>query len=295
MSANPVSQRKTTWWLAVLLLSQVVLMSYNARRPDSEQSILRTWIMTPLSFIERGVNAVASAITGTVASYVDLRHARAENIDLRDKNEQLLAGLNQARERAAELDRLRMQMALPAHTPYRELAANVIARSPSDWFQRLWIDRGTLDGVKLNMPVTTAGGVVGRIIAIGPNFATVQVITDKRAGLGAMLQGARAMGEVRGLDNTRCEMKNVRTGETVQDGEAVVTTGLDRIYPKGLLIGTVESIESDPNAPFNRILVKPAAPLDRLEHVLVLLVEQKDLKQLEAEITDTDEKRPIKH
>src|ERR1044071_9055539 len=139
MSANP-AQRKTPWILALLLLSQVILMSYNARRADSEQSILRTWIMTPLSFIERGFSAVASAITGTVGSYVDLRHARAENIELREKNDQLLAELNGARERAAELDRIRTQMALPAHTPYRELAANVIGRDSSNWFRRITID-----------------------------------------------------------------------------------------------------------------------------------------------------------
>lgn len=291
MSAKP-AQRKAPWILALLLLSQVILMSYNARRPDSEQSILRTWIMTPLSFVERLVNSVASAITGTVASYVDLRHARAENIDLREKNDEMLAALNDARERAAELDRLRTQIALPAHTPYRELAANVIARDSSNWFRRITLDRGTLDGVRLNMPVTTAGGVVGRVVAVGPNFAMVQVITDKQAGLGAMLQGSRAMGEVRGLESiSRCELKNVRAGETVQEGEAVITTGLDRIYPKGLLIGTVESIDSEPNAAFNRIIVKPAAPLDRLEYVLVLLVEQKDLKKLEEEITDTVDKR----
>ena len=265
-------------WLAVLLALQVGLMSYNARRPDSEQSVLGTWIMTPLSFVERLVNGVASAVTGTVASYVDLRRARAENIELREKNDQLLGELNEMRERAAELERVRREVALPAHAQYRSLAANVIARDTTTWFRRLTIDRGTLDGLKLNMPVTTAGGVVGRLISVGPNFATVQVITDKQAGVGAMLQTSRAMGEVRGLDSAHCELKNVSTAITVQEGESVVTTGLDRIYPKGMLIGTVERIEQDPNAPFNKIVVQLTAPVDRLEHVLVLLVEAKDLK-----------------
>jgi rod shape-determining protein MreC len=145
----------------------------------------------------------------------------------------------------------------------------------------LTIDRGTLDGVKMNMPVTTAGGIVGRVISVGPNYATVQVITDKQAGLGAMLQESRAMGEVRGLENpenAHCELKNIPTSESVQEGEAVVTTGLDRIYPKGLLVGTVARIEVDPNAPWHKIIIKLAAPVDRVEHVLVLLVEAKDLK-----------------
>jgi rod shape-determining protein MreC len=272
------AQRKAPWLLALLLLSQVVLMSYNAKRPDSEQSVLRTWIMTPLSFLEKGANAVVSAITGTVASYADLRGARAENLQLREENEQLKGELNSARERAAELNLLRAQIALPSRTQYRMLAANVIARDSSNWFRRLTIDLGQLDGVKLNMPVATTGGVVGRVISVGPNFSMVQVITDRQAGIGAMLQNSRAMGEVRGIDNARCELKNISTSEDVQPGESVVTTGLDRIYPKGLLIGTVESIDTDPNAPFDRIIIKPAAPVDRLEHVLVLLVEQKDLK-----------------
>jgi rod shape-determining protein MreC len=93
------------------------------------------------------------------------------------------------------------------------------------------------------------------------------------------LQSSRAMGEVRGGgEDGRCELKNIATTEVVQEGEAVISTGLDRIYPKGLLIGTVERIDDDPNAPWHKIIIKPAAQIDRLEHVLVLLVEQKDLK-----------------
>ena len=253
-------------------------MAALAKGRDGEQSVFRTWIMTPLSFVARIVNGAASAVTGTVASYVDLRHARAENLELREKNQQLIAELNDMRERAAEIELLRTQLTLPARATYRVLAANVIARDTTTWFRRVTLDRGTLDGLKLNMPVSTAGGVVGRIVALGPNFAMVQVITDRQAGVGAMLQNSRAMGEVRGIDDAQCELKNVSTGVNVQEGESVVTTGLDRIYPKGLLIGTVERVEQDPNAPFNRIVVKPTAPIDRLEHVLVLLIEAKDLK-----------------
>jgi rod shape-determining protein MreC len=277
MSAN-TAQQKAPWILAALLLSQVVLMSTYARHPDSEQSVLRIWLVTGFAPVVRVTDAIFSSVKGTGASYVDLRHAREENLELREKVDQLTAERNTALERAAELDRLRFQLALPPRPQYRELAANVISRNASLWFRRLTIDRGTLDGVKRDMPVATAGGIVGRVISVGPNFAMVQVITDKHAGVGAMLQASRAMGEIRGLDNDRCELKNVSTSEKVEVGESVVTTGLDRIYPKGLLVGTVESIEVDPNAPWHKIVVKPAAPVDRVEHVLVLLVEPKDLK-----------------
>lgn len=277
MSAN-TAQQKAPWILAALLLSQVVLMSTNARHPDSEQSVLRIWMVTAFAPVVRVGDSMISSVKGAGASYIDVRHAREENIELREKVDQLTAERNNALERAAELDLLRMQLALPTRPQYRELAANVISRDASLWFRRLTIDRGTLDGVKRDMPVTTAGGIVGRVISVGPNFAMVQVITDKHAGVGAMLQTSRAMGELRGLDNYRSELKNISTSEKVEVGESVVTTGLDRIYPKGLLVGIVESIEVDPNAPWHKIIVKPVAPVDRVEHVVVLLVEAKDLK-----------------
>lgn len=260
------------------MLFQVVLMSTNARHPDSEQSFLRVWVVTVFAPIVNAGNLVLSSVKGVVSSYVDVRHAREENLELRERVDELTAERNTAIERATQLDSIRTQLALPLRPPYRELAANVISRDATLWFRRLTIDRGTLDEVKRDMPVSAAGGIVGRIISVGPNFAMVQVITDKHAGVGAMLQNSRAMGEVRGIDNDRCELKNISTSEDVEIGEAVVTTGLDRIYPKGLLIGTVERIEIDPNAPWHKIIIKPAAPVDRVEHLLVLLVEQKDLK-----------------
>ena len=253
-------------------------MSTNARRPDSEQSVLRTWMVTAFAPVVRVADSVFSSVKGTGASYIDVRHAREENLELRERVERLTAEWNKELERAAELDLLRRQLALPTHPEYGKLAANVISRDASLWFRRLTIDRGTLDGVKRDMPVATAGGIVGRVISVGPNFAMVQVITDKHAGVGAMLQSSRAMGEIRGLDNDRCELKNISTNEKVEVGESVVSTGLDRIYPKGLLIGVVERVEADPNAPWHKIIIQPAAPVDRVEHVLVLLVEPKDLK-----------------
>lgn len=283
MSAS-TSNQKAPWILAALLLAQIVLMSTNARNPESEQSIFRTWVMTVFTPIGKVIDSVVSSVTGGIGSYTDVRGAREENIRLKEEIEQLTAERNEAVERSAEYDLLRAQLALPARAPYREIAANVVARETNIRYRRLTIDRGTVDGIKVNMPVGTAVGIVGRVISVGPNWATVQVITDKHAGVGAMLQNSRAMGEVRGRDpeGPTCELQNIHASENVEVGEAVVTTGLDRIYPKGLVIGKVERIENDPNAPWHKIVVVPAAPVDRLEHVLVLLVEQKDLKMEET-------------
>ncbi|HSQ21152.1 MAG TPA: rod shape-determining protein MreC, partial [Blastocatellia bacterium] len=180
MSANAARQ-KAPWILAALLLSQVVLMSTYARHPDSEQSVLRIWMVTAFAPVVRVADSLLSSVKRAGGTYVDLRHAREENVDLHERVDQLTAERNKALERAAELDLLRTQLALPTRPQYRELAANVISRDASLWFRRLIIDRGTNDGVKRDMPVATAGGIVGRIISVGPNFAMVQVITDKHA------------------------------------------------------------------------------------------------------------------
>ncbi len=255
-------------------------MSTYAQHPESEQSILRTWIMTVFTPVARAADSVISAVTGAVAGYTDLRGAREENIRLKADVERLTKELNEAHERTGEYDRLKAQINLPNLPQYRAIAANVVARDTNLWFKRLTIDRGTLDGVKRDMAVTTTTGIVGRVIHVGPNHARVQVITDKYAGVGAMLQNSRRMGEVRGLDQeARCELKNIRATDQVQVGEAVVTTGLDRIYPKGLMVGHVERIENDPHGPWHKIIVLPSAPVDRIEQVMVLLVEQKDIEK----------------
>jgi rod shape-determining protein MreC len=238
--------------------------------------------MAVLTPVVRTGEKLISGVGNAFNSISELRNARDENTRLRQQVEDLTAERDRARERAASLEPLERQLGLPSNLQYSQLAASVISREAGNWFRTLIIDRGSLDGIKLSMPVVTATGIVGRIIELGPNYARVQVITDRYAGVGAMLQQSRAKGQVRGIETDRCELKNVSASEHVEVGEAVVTTGLDGIYPKGLMIGTVERVDSDPNAPWHRLVVNPSAPIDRLEHVFVLLVSQRDLKMQET-------------
>ena len=281
MSAS-FTQQRAPWVLGFLLLSQVLLMSLSARHPDSDQSILRTWVMAAYTPVVKAGDWVISKASGVVTDYTALKGARDENKSLQQQVQQLTEERDQAREQAAQDSQIRAAYGVPAQSDYHKIAANVIARDASIWFRRLTIDRGTNDGVKMSMPVTAASGIVGRVVALGPNFAEVQLITDRHAGVGAMLQKSRDMGEVHGLDNGKCELKDIPSGREVQIGDFVESTGLDGIYPKGLMIGTIDNVEDDPNAPWHRLIVKPGAPLDRLEYVMVLLVEQRDLKAQES-------------
>jgi rod shape-determining protein MreC len=244
--------------------------------------VLRKWVLTALSPPLRAGNWVLGEITGSVNGYIALRGAHEENIHLREEVDRLTRERDEAREEAAEDARLRTQLGIVALPQFRQVAATVISRDPSIWFKRLIINRGSMDGIKPNMPVIAASGVVGRVTEVGPDCAMIQVITDRHAGVGAILQQSGSMGEVRGLDSADCEMKDVGSNVDVQPNEPIVTTGLDGIYPKGITIGTVESVQNDPNAPWLKIVVRPTAPVDRLENVIVLLVEPKDLKMQET-------------
>jgi rod shape-determining protein MreC len=281
MSSTPVKGKlkdKSHWVLAALLISQLFTMTYTARRNDSKERLLLTWVMTVFSPVVKAGDAVISTVTGTFTGWGEMRRAGSENVELKAKLEEMTIELNETREKAAQYDALRVQYGLPALMPYRQIAANVIARDTSLWFKRLTIDRGTLDGVKRDMPVVTHVGIIGRVVNVGPNFSQIQLITDANAGVGVMIQSTRLPGELKGLNNNLCEIKNIPSSEEVMENEPVVTTGLDRIYPKGLVVGNIERVENDANAPYKKIIVKTAVQIDRVENVLVLLVEQKDIK-----------------
>ncbi|MEW6129795.1 MAG: rod shape-determining protein MreC [Acidobacteriota bacterium] len=281
MSSTPVKEKlkdKSHWVLAALLLSQLFLMTLTARNTETNQSLLGKWVMTIFAPVVKVGDGVLSKVTGTFTGWGELRRARDENIELKNQVEQLTTQLNETREKAAQYDALRVQYGLPSLSGYRQIAANVIARNTSLWFKRLTIDRGTLDGVKKDMPIVTNAGIIGRVINVGANFAQVQIITDSNAGVGVMIQSTRQPGELKGLNNSRCEIKNIPSTEEIAENEIVVTTGLDRIYPKGLVVGTTEHVENDANAPYKKIIVRPAVQIDRVEAVIVLLIEQKDIK-----------------
>ncbi len=281
MSSNATPQ-KAHWILGALLLSQVLLMTWNARSANGEQSILRTWVMAVVTPVTKGASWSVDKVTGFFDGFAELRRAREQNAQLREQVERLTLERDEAAERAAVNQRLASELGLPVLPQFKSIAANVVSRNVAIWFRRLTIDRGSLDGVKKDMPVLTSLGIVGRVIDVGPNVSFVQLITDRYAGVGAMLQQSREMGEIRGQENSRCEMKNVSASVDVQVGETAVTTGLDGIYPKGLTVGAVESVENDANAPWHKIVIRPSAAVDKVEHVFVLLIEPRDLKTQEG-------------
>jgi rod shape-determining protein MreC len=148
----------------------------------------------------------------------------------------------------------------------------VIGSSADPTSHTLFINRGEHDHLRINLGVVTPDGIVGKIVEVLPNTAQVLLINDKDSGVGALFSATRTHGVVRGSGDPEPRMEYVVNDEKVQAGDAIVTSGEDRIFPKDFPIGTVESAK--PGNPFQVIRVHPSARLDRLEEVLVLLSQQ---------------------
>jgi rod shape-determining protein MreC len=232
--------------------------------------------MQALASPAQNLTAGASgASTNFVREIINFRSTADENERLKQALAIAERDLRNARQGAAENDRLKGLLNLREQTGYDQVPARVIARDPSIWFNTITINRGSSSGITLNMPVITAGGIVGRVIALSPWTAQVMMVTDEKAAAGAIvgqLGESGALGSVRGLGNTGLiEMRYVSGLEKVEVGDYILTTGQDNIYPPGLSVGEVVQVKHGTATQPHQILIKPGAKLDQLEEVAVLL------------------------
>ncbi len=190
----------------------------------------------------------------------------------------------QLESRAAEADRLANLLGFrDQHAEVQMLAARVIGAAPDPASHMVLIDRGTRDGVRRDMGIITPEGVVGKVLAAYPDTSQVLLLSDKESGVGALLEASRAQGPVKGTGDPLLGLEYIGNDTKVQPGELVLTSGQDRIFPKDLPVGTVVEVHPDHKGPFQTILVRPAARLDGLEEVLVLLTRQEFTPRKDAE------------
>jgi rod shape-determining protein MreC len=262
-------------WLVILLLANLVIMAVDARDSVTRQRLLRVWVQALVSPAQSLSSGASGAGTSFVRQIVNFRSTANENERLKQELSTTQNELRNARQAATENEQLKGLLNLKEQTGYDRIAARVIARDSSIWFNTITIDRGSSSGVALNMPVVTAGGIVGRVIALSPWTAQVMMVTDEKAAAGAIvgqLGGSGALGSVRGLgQNGLMEMRYVSGLEKVEVGDYILTTGQDGIYPPGLSVGEVVQVKHGTATQPHEILIRPGAKLEQLGEVAVLL------------------------
>jgi rod shape-determining protein MreC len=263
-------------WLVTLLVANLIIMAVDARDADGRQKILRVWTQTFASPLQSTSSKVTGATSGFFQQIWNFRRTARENEQLRERLTQVETELHTAQQSTAENERLRELLKLNEQSDIKSVPARVIARDPSVWFNTITINRGSSSGIAVNMPVVTAGGIVGRVITVSPWASQVMLITDEKAGAGAVVGQLEsgALGSVKGradLGVALIEMRYVSGLEKVENGDYVMTTGQDGIYPPGLNVGRVVDVKSGTATTAHQILIQPGAQLDHLEEVAVLL------------------------
>lgn len=262
--------------LVALLVVNFALMALDARESGdaTKQHVVRTWAQSIAAPFQRITSSTVETCLGFFRNIANLRGASTENVGLKQRIQQMESELNQTRQAVDENERLKGLLELKEKSTYTTIIAKVIARDPSLWFDTVTINRGRMSGVELNMPVVTAGGIVGRVVATGPWGAQVMLITDERAAAGAVvgqIESSNALGSVRGLgEKGLLEMRYVSGLEQVDVGNFVLTTGQDGIYPAGLTVGQIVDVRLGSATSPHVIRIKPGARLDSLEEVAVL-------------------------
>ena len=258
--------------LASVVLAQVLLLAFQIKR-EHDVRLVRYWAVAMTTPVQRGGTWSFSKIGGVWSGYIGLHNARKENEQLRSELDRLQLRNRDLETQTAEAQRLKLLLNFhDGHSEAPMIAAQVIGASADSVSHTLFINRGERDHIRRNMGVITPDGVAGKIVEVFPSTAQVLLINDKDSGVGALFADTRTHGVVKGGTDPDPHMDYVVNDEKVSLGETILTSGEDRIFPKGLLIGTVSAVA--PATPFQTIHVKPAARLDRLEDVLVLLSQQ---------------------
>jgi len=262
--------------LVGVLFLQVLGLAVQVKTGANEAKdtrLIRLWAVGAITPFERAVVWAQTSTANVWHNYFYLRGVRAENRQLKEQIEQMRLEQVRLTEDAAQAHRLQNLLAFKEQYISKTVAAQVIGTAGSDLSRMVYIDKGEKAGIEPDMAVITADGVVGKVLLAGPNESRVLLISDQSSGVGAILEKSRLQGVLRGTANGEIALERVMSDEQVQPGETVLTSGGDRIFPKGLPVGTVTKVGNGKDL-FLDIKIRPAANLSRLEEVLVVTQKQ---------------------
>ena len=239
--------------------------------PKEGWNVFERVVAESVAPLQKAFRNVAEWAGGIVNGYVDLVHVRRENLELRERISAMTLELNSMREEAEASRRLRNLLNFSQTVDYPMVPAQVVGHDPSVWYKTLLIDKGTTDGVTRDDAVVNHEGVIGRVIAVSSHYAKVLLIIDRNSAVDALTQEKRFRGILVGEGEDPCQLKYMSPLNEVKPGERLVTSGMSRIFPKGLPLGVVKNAETVADAMFQKITVEPTVDFSRLEEVLVIV------------------------
>ncbi len=260
--------------LSAFLLCLISLhIAINAERGIGGEVIVRGIVSTISRPIQKGFLSLYSAFHSIWSNYIYLVGVKEENRFLHETLHRLLEENNRLREELLLTARLKEILRYRSVLGIDSVVAQVIGYSGfggAGWMKTATLDKGSRDGIEVDMAVVSPKGVVGRIIEVTPATSTVLLLTDPRSSIDAIVQRTRIKGLVEGTGGRTLRLKYIRQLDDVKPGDVLVTAGLSGIFPKGLALGRITRVEKGKDNFFKYIEAEPMAPLDSLEEVLII-------------------------
>ena len=295
------SRFKNALALIALLLVQTIALATQINRPSDPAHpadgrhvrLVRLWAVALTAPFEKLATATGHGIREGWSGYIDLRHVRQQNLELRKQVGQLRLQRAALAEDALEAQRLRNLLAFREHFVASTLVAEVIGTSGTDQSRVLILDKGSNDGLKPDMAVITPDGIVGKIRDVFGSTSQLLLISDATSGAGVIMASTRIHAILRGSPQGKLQINNLMPDSRIKADETVLTSGGDGVFPRGLPVGTIDSIILDPeHQPYTLITLKPATNLNQLDEVLVVTGTTAALDAQEADDLAAD---PLAH
>lgn len=269
MAIAEISYGRLSVFCFFLLVFSLFLTSYSARNPwiVNMGSVLLGEIAHP---IQRGARGISSAVENTWSGYVALRQVAQDNENLRQRLSMLEADNSRLREVEQEVERLRSLVQGAAEAGVTGIGADVIGYDPSNWIQAVTVNRGSEDGVVRGMAAVQGNFLVGKVIGVGRQTSQILLLLDPTSGVDALVQSTRVRGIVAGNGKSGAIFQYISPQETVKTGDRIITSGMDGVFPKGLVIGVVSEVNKSAGSLFQKINVAPSVRFRRLETVLLV-------------------------
>ncbi len=270
---SKVNKERAVLVTVPLLILNLVLLSLQIENP-SGTLLFRTWMMTAQAPVVAFSSGITRGLRYVWTSYVWMVGARAENRQLQETVRQLSlvnSSYEQIRQENARLLRL---LSMNETVAYKTIGARVVARTPGFLSNVLYINRGAHDGIRTDRPVISGDGVIGRTVLVSKYQSQVQLITNPDASIGVMLERTRTPGVLQGTGEFLLDLNYIGNSEQVENGDVVLSSGLDGIFPRGLAVGKVVDSRKGKGV-FRSIKIQPFMDFMRIEEVSVILGDPK--------------------
>jgi rod shape-determining protein MreC len=263
---------------SILIVISLVVFSFHVRHPSSS-SFLRKLAVETITHTESLLRYPLDSVKDVWKRYIFLVNLGEENKRLEEKNALLARQLIQYKEAYFENIRLQKLLALKENVSCKSIAAKVIAKNQVQVLKTILINKGTAHGLKVNLPVVTDQGIVGRIIETSWLVSRVLLLTDESSNIDVIVQRNRMPGILQGAGFGGCYLKYVSKTEDIKIGDILISSGMGGIFPKGLLIGTVTGVNKTESGLFQKIDVKLSADVAKIEEVLIFIPENNNGRQ----------------